>query len=72
MTFEATIDIGKMLYDMREKEREDRWTLAFTGVCPHCKNAKGRRYDDRETGEIEWVPCHFCHSEEQLEDIERG
>lgn len=60
-------DIGKMLRDMEERDRADRWTLTFTGVCPRCNGAKGQRYDDRETGEIEWIPCHFCHSDEQLE-----
>lgn len=62
-----TFDIIRLQAAVREDEQRDRWTLAFTGVCPRCKNAKGERFVDRETGEIEWIWCSFCHSEAELE-----
>lgn len=64
MTF---LDIEKFMRDVKRRESEDRWTLAFTGVCPYCENRRGQREVDRDTGEIEWIWCHFCHSEAELE-----
>lgn len=62
-----TWDLGAFLRDSREREQADRWEYALSGICPYCQNARGRRYDDHETGEIEWVPCHFCISEADME-----
>ncbi len=63
-----TFDLEKFLRDARERDREARWQFALSGICPYCNNDRGTRYTCDTTGEIEWIFCHFCHSESQLEE----
>lgn len=65
-------DLARYLQECDERDRQDSWTLTFRGVCPRCDNKRGKSYTDHETGEREWVPCHFCLSEQQIEDQMRG
>jgi hypothetical protein len=65
-----TIDLKPLLRAIEEEDRKDRWTLAFTGICPRCEGKGLNRYvDSHVTGEIEIIPCQFCHSKDQLERL---